>query len=99
MARPTSVVAVTPLGTALEGHRVARGMTRQEAYRSAGTSDAQWRRLLTERRRFEPDVIARAASAVGMDLMEALTLAKVVVVPDDTERVLRASEVELLMAS
>lgn len=100
MPRPTSVVASTPLGEALERHRVARGMTRRQAYRSARTSETQWRRLLTDpQRRFEPELLARVASAVGMDLMEALALAKVVVIPDDTERVLRESEVELLMAS
>ena len=96
MPRPTTVVAVTPLGTALERCRIARGMTRQEAYQKAGTSDTQWRRLLTEHRRFEPDVIGRAAAAVGMDLDEALNLANVALVPDDTVRVMTLSEVNAL---
>ncbi len=99
MPKPTSVVATTRLGAALERHRIACGMTRQSAYRRTGTSNSQWRRLLTEERPFEPWLIKRAAAAVGMDVREALALAKFAVVPNGTKRVLTESEVELLMAS
>lgn len=94
MPRPQAVVPATPLGEALEQHRQARGMTRVEAYTKAGwRSHVQWNRLLTENRRFEPGKVVCAAKAVGMDPEEALRLARVAIVPDDTTRVMTMSEV------
>lgn len=85
---------MTPLGEALEQHRQARGMTKTEAYRAAGMqSHVLWNRLLTERRKFDPVMVGRAAVAVGMDYQEALRLAGAAFVPDEATRIMRMSEV------
>lgn len=96
MPKPISVVPTTALGRALEEHRHALGMTRAQAYRAAGCTDTVWTRLLREERRFEPSLLARAARAVGMELLTALRLAKVAVVPDNASQVLRESEMTRL---
>jgi hypothetical protein len=93
MAR-RQAVPVTPLGQALERHRLLRKMTKAEASEAAGFKNhVLWNRLLTVSRKYDPDLIKRAAEAVGLDLLEALRLAKVAIVPNDTCRVMTFSEV------
>jgi hypothetical protein len=94
MPRPQAVSPLTPLGEALERHRIKRGMTKAQACAACGwTNYVQWNRLLTEYRRFEPALVVRAAEAVGMDPIKALRRARVAIVPDDTIRVMKMSEV------
>lgn len=97
MGRKQTVTPVTPLGRALEVHREAAGMTRMAAYTKAGFgSHVVWNRLLTESRRFEPDVVQRAAEAVGMNLEEALRLAGIAIIPDGTLHVVKQSDMARL---
>lgn len=98
MAKPITVLPTTPLGIALESHRVGKGMTRREAYEKAGSSDKQWTRLLTLTSRFAPETVMRAADAVGMPVDVAFALAGIVIVPDDS-RVITESQLEVLRAS
>lgn len=99
MARPTSVVATTDLGAAIERCRGAAGLTRKDVYEEAGTSSAQYGRLLTEQRRFEVDLVCRVARAVGLEELEALRLARIAVVPDDTLQVVTLSRFHQLAAA
>lgn len=93
MGRRQTVEPVTPLGHALEAARVAAGLTRVQAYGKAGfQSHVLWNRLLTEERRFDPGVVQRAARAVGMNFLEALRLARVAVVPNDTRHIVKESD-------
>lgn len=93
MGRRQTLEPVTPLGRALEQAREAAGLSRVEAYTRAGfRSHVLWNRLLTEERRFEPEVVQRAARAVGMNLLEALRLARVAIVPNDTRHIVKESD-------
>ncbi len=96
MAKPITVLPTTPLGIALEEYRLRQGMTRQDAYVRAGSSDKQWGRLLTETSRFSPKVVKQAAEAVRMPVDEAFAKAGIVVVPDDS-RVITRSQLEVLL--
>lgn len=100
MARPQAVVPATPLGEALEQHRQARGMTKTQAYTAARMQSHElWNRLLTEQRRFDPFLIGRAAQAVGLDVPTALFLAGTDFQRDESNRIMRVSElVDLLDA-
>jgi hypothetical protein len=99
MARATTVIPRTSLGKALERYRLAKKISRKQAYEKARTSDVQWTRLLTEDRKFEPNLVKRAALAVGLPVEEAFLLARIAVVPNGTSRVITKREFEELLTA
>jgi hypothetical protein len=94
-----TVIAITPLGRLLEGGRIAKGMSRRQAYEAAGTSRVQWTRLITQLRKFDLKLVKAAAEAVGVSVAEAFGAIGIVVVPDGSRVLTEREFEELLQAS